>query len=331
MEEFNVRELRSAERSSLLDELARTASVSFHAGSLDRSKPVEFSHTTRRFRDIELTQTSFSNYLGERSASQAHDSSEPRLVLTVSSGDLSIEHAGMQTRTTSGSLVPIWSLSPWKVIVPTPSLFRGFSIPLEDLGLPYLLLRNLMAQDIGHSPLAPFLSSYLADLSALPPLGPDSESALASPSTDIVRALLTTAAGDEFRSRQPLGQTLGLRVLAYLKTHATEIDLTAESVAAHFGISRRYLFAVMRQRGVTMQEWVREERLSRAAILLSEPVNARVSVSTIGRLCGFTDHSSFSRAFRGRFGCAPSEWHLLSASERDRLRRERDGRGEQVS
>jgi AraC-like DNA-binding protein len=324
MEEFDIRELRPSERTPLLEELAQNASVAFHAGALNQSEPVSFSHQTRRFRDIELTQTKFTNYLGERSIAQAHDLAEPRIVITVSHGEVNVEQSGIQTRATATSIVPIWSISPWKVAVPSPSLFRGFSIPMKALGLPHLLVRNLMGQDLGSSPLGSFLARYLSDLSALPPLDSENESALAAPSTDIVRAFLTAAAGDEFRSREPLGMTLGLRVLAYLKTHATDTDLTADRVAAHFGISRRYLFVVMRQRGVSMQEWVREERLRRAAHLLIEPSNARVSVSAVGRLCGFVDHSSFTRAFRGRFGYAPSEWHMVTASERARLQRDRD-------
>lgn len=331
MEEFSVRGLGLSDRSALLDELARSASVAFHAGALEASKPVQFDHQTRRFRGIELTQTHFSNYVGERTAAQAHDFSEPRLVLTVATGPVAIAHGDALHRNTPGSIIPMWSLSPWTVMVPSVSLFRGFSLPLDDLGLPHLLLRNLVSQDIGHSPLASFLASYLADLSALPALDPDNESALAAPSIEIVRALLTTAAGDEFRSREPLGRTLGLRVMAYLKTHATDPDLTVDRVAAYFGVSRRYLFAVMRQRGISMKEWVREERLARAADLLGEQATTHLSVSAVGRFCGFTDHSSFSRAFRGRFGCPPSEWHLLSAPERDSARQAPDARTARVS
>ena len=64
MEEFSLRDLRSSERSALLDEVAQGASVPFHARALDPSVAIEFTHRTRRFRDIELTSTEFSNYLG---------------------------------------------------------------------------------------------------------------------------------------------------------------------------------------------------------------------------------------------------------------------------
>lgn len=321
MEEFSLRDLRSSERSALLDEVAQGASVPFHARALDPSVAIEFTHRTRRFRDIELTSTEFSNYLGERTASQARDLSPPRLVLTFSDGRVDFEQGDGQVRGTGRSLVPIWSLSPWKVAVPERSSFWGFSIPMDELGLPHLLVRDLVTKDLGKSPLASLLSRHITSLADLPPMEAESESALATPSLDIVRAVLAIAVGDEFRSREPLGRTLGLRVMTYIRAHVTESDLTAERISAHFGISRRYLFTIMRQLGVPMHEWIREERLIRAATMLGEPMNAHISVAAVGRLCGFGDHSSFSRAFRLRFGCAPSEWPHRSPGEQAALRR----------
>ncbi|MET0932595.1 MAG: helix-turn-helix transcriptional regulator [Mycetocola sp.] len=325
MQEFDVRDLHPWERSPLLDELAQSASVPFRARAFDASRPLEFSHRTRYFRDMELTQTTFDNYFGERTDAQARDHSQPRLVLTFSQGPVAIEQGDRQVGGAAHSIVPIWSLSSWKVTVEGSSSFWACSIPLDELGLPFLLVRDLMTRDLSSSPLGPLLLRHVASLASLPPMDATDEAVLANPSMDIVRALLAVSVGDEFRSREPLGRTLGVRVFAYLRLHVTEPDLTAERIAAHFGISRRYLFTIMRQLGVPMHEWIREERLIRAATMLGERTNARVSVAAIGRLCGFGDHSSFSRAFRQRFGCAPSEWATLSAVEQALMRQRQVG------
>ncbi|MBG6237815.1 hypothetical protein IWX78_000770 [Mycetocola sp. CAN_C7] len=258
MEEFSLQNLRSSERSDLLDEVAQGSSVPFHAGALDRSRPIEFLHRTRRFRDIELTRTTFNNYRGERTTTQARDLSAPRLVLAFSEGRVDIEQGDGQVRCAARSVVPFWSLSPWKVTVPERSSFWGFSIPMDELGLPHLLLRDLVSKDLGLSPLAPLLSRHMTSLAALPALNAESESALAAPSMDIVRAALALAVGDEFLSREPLGRTLGLRVMAFVRAHLTESNLTAERIAAHFGISRRYLFTIMHELGIPLHEWIRE-------------------------------------------------------------------------
>ena len=321
MEEFSLRDLRSSERSALLDEVAQSASVPFHARALDPGKPIEFTHRTRRLRDIELTSTVFNNYFGERTPSQARDHSEPRLVLGLSEGRVDIEQGEGLVRCTTRSIVPFWSLSPYKVAVAEQSSFWGFSLPIDELGLPHLLVRDLLSQDLSRSPLATLLHRHITSLAALPPMDAASESALASPSMDLVRAVLTIAVGDEFRSREPLGRTIGLRVIAYIRAHVTDSGLTADRIAAHFGISRRYLFTIMNQLGISMHEWIREERLIRAATMLGEPRNALISVAATGRMCGFDDHSSFSRAFRLRFGCAPSEWSHRSPGEQAVLRR----------
>ncbi|WP_442929216.1 helix-turn-helix domain-containing protein [Mycetocola sp. CAN_C7] len=60
-------------------------------------------------------------------------------------------------------------------------------------------------------------------------------------------------------------------------------------------------------------------------------MSVHVSVAAIGRMCGFGDHSSFSRAFRLRFGCAPSEWANLSAGEQASMRRRPARLGNHIS
>ncbi|WP_207453271.1 helix-turn-helix transcriptional regulator [Herbiconiux sp. SYSU D00978] len=319
MEQFELDALPSADRMPLLDEIARQASVSFRAHPLDPAKPVRFSHGSRFFHEVNVTQTQFGNWLGRRTAAQARDGSQPRLVLGAPAAAMTFEQHSRQVSTHGGGLVPIWSISPWRVAVDRPAGFRAVSLPLEALGLPYVLLRDLVGRDLGTSPLGSFVAQHLANLARLPDLAPEEEASLAGPTIDLVRAMLTAAAGDEFRGREPLARTLGARIMAFLQVHATDPELSAESVAAHFGISRRYLFALMSGRGIAMHEWVREERLRRAAALLVDPANGRVSIAAVAQRSGFVDHSSFSRAFRRRFGCTPSEWPRLDDAERARL------------
>jgi hypothetical protein len=48
---------------------------------------------------------------------------------------------------------------------------------------------------------------------------------------ELLRALLTTSAGDEFASRDPLANTLGVRIVEYLREHLGEQDLSVARVA----------------------------------------------------------------------------------------------------
>ena len=98
--------------------------------------------------------------------------------------------------------------------------------------------------------------------------------------------------------------------MLHLRTHAGDPELSADKLAAHFGISKRYLYAVLARMNIPLGEWIRTERLNRAARELTNPANAPVSIAAIARTSGFADHSSFSRAFKQQYGHTPSDWRL---------------------
>jgi AraC-like DNA-binding protein len=113
-----------------------------------------------------------------------------------------------------------------------------------------------------------------------------------------------------------------MRIMLHLRAAAGDPELSADTIAAHFGISKRYLYAVLARMDVSLGDWIRTERLDRAAGALTDPANARMSIAAIGRRSGFSDHSSFSRAFKRRYGHSPSQWRRLTESERETGERE---------
>ncbi|CAN7471120.1 DNA-binding response regulator [Caballeronia sp. LjRoot34] len=79
-----------------------------------------------------------------------------------------------------------------------------------------------------------------------------------------------------------------------------ELAVLAESVGCH---SRRLTLAFRRCVGVTMFDFLREERMKEARRLLSDTA---VDVHTIATTLGFSSTGNFSTAFRERFGLSPS-------------------------
>ncbi len=316
MRHFNLAETEPSSRVDILDEAARACSVPFRAQPADRRRPVRFEHLDRYFGGINVTRTTLDNFYGFRSADLARRDAAPRVILTISTGAYTIEQHDRVDRRPSGSMVPYWSRGALRLQADEPVQAWSVTVGMEELGLPYLFLRDVMVRSIGHSPLGPMLTRYLTELAALPELSATQSAALEHPTIDLLRALLATAGGDEFLSRQPLSQTLGTRIMMHLRTHVADPELSAEQLAAHFGISKRYLYAVLARMNVTLGEWVRTERLSRAARALTNPANALVSVAAVARMSGFPDHSAFSRAFKQRYGCTPSQWRDLTDAER---------------
>jgi AraC-like DNA-binding protein len=91
--------------------------------------------------------------------------------------------------------------------------------------------------------------------------------------------------------------------------------LSTAAIAARHGIKPRYVQRLFESDGTTFTDYVLMRRLAFARRLLSDPLRAGVKVSTIALDAGFGDLSYFNRAFRRRYGLAPSE--LRAAAEPD--------------
>lgn len=82
---FDLSSVPIDDRPAFVDERAIKSSVPFRAGAGDRSRAVDITHASAYFGDLEVVRTRFKNWEGYRSARQARDSSEPRLILSAGS------------------------------------------------------------------------------------------------------------------------------------------------------------------------------------------------------------------------------------------------------
>ena len=97
----------------------------------------------------------------------------------------------------------------------------------------------------------------------------------------------------------------------FIRENITSPDLSPERVAARYFISRRKLYDLFDRVGTTPADFIRRERVESAAELLRAR-SATTSISDIAFETGFTDTTTFSRAFRRYFECAPHEWATKS-------------------
>lgn len=102
------------------------------------------------------------------------------------------------------------------------------------------------------------------------------------------------------------------KATAFVNAHLSDTDLTAEMMAREMAMSRSKLFDLMKQEtGKPVMEFVRDLRLEYAARRLE----AGDSVAEITYACGFSDPSSFRRAFANKYGVTPSQYKLRVKSE----------------
>lgn len=95
------------------------------------------------------------------------------------------------------------------------------------------------------------------------------------------------------------------RAKQHISAHLSDATLTPDRVAQELGVSRRYLDVLFGRDGKTASGHIQDLRLSRcAAELRSNRAHPR-QISNIAYDWGFRDASSFSRAFRQKYGCSP--------------------------
>jgi two-component system response regulator YesN len=93
------------------------------------------------------------------------------------------------------------------------------------------------------------------------------------------------------------------RVQKILQMVESGTRLNIRELALEFHLSPAYLQRLFKhQTGVSMGEWMNEQRLQRAANLLA---NSYMSVKEIAYTIGYEHASSFIRAFERRFAQAP--------------------------
>ena len=97
--------------------------------------------------------------------------------------------------------------------------------------------------------------------------------------------------------------------VAYIDSCIDDPALSAEVVAQKQGISRRHLDDLLGASigmSATARIWMR--RLEQAATDLVDPRHAQRKVTEIAFGAGFADAAHFTKAFKHRHGCTPSEW-----------------------
>jgi AraC-like DNA-binding protein len=93
----------------------------------------------------------------------------------------------------------------------------------------------------------------------------------------------------------------------FVRANAHDVSLTGAAVAAQLGWSLRQIQARLQRIGTTPSTLIREERLELARLWLQHPGWDHRTVANIARSSGFGNASTFSNAYRKRFGERPTD------------------------
>jgi AraC-like DNA-binding protein len=125
---------------------------------------------------------------------------------------------------------------------------------------------------------------------------------------DLVALALGTSPGAPETTR-PRGTRVGRLGLAkaYVIENCNRRDLSIGAVAAHLGVTERYVQRLFEGDAVTFSSFLLGERLTRAYRMLTDLKYADRTVSAIAYDIGFNDISYFNRCFRRRYGATPRD------------------------
>jgi len=116
----------------------------------------------------------------------------------------------------------------------------------------------------------------------------------------------TRDAADAARGRGVRAARLKL-AKAYVADNASRRDLSVGAVAAHLGVTPRYVQRLFEDEGSTFSTFLLERRLLRARRMLTAPRFAQRAVSAIAYDVGFNDLSYFNRCFKQQYGATPRD------------------------
>ena len=121
--------------------------------------------------------------------------------------------------------------------------------------------------------------------------------------------LLGVALADQFGSDSPKANHTQhfLRACTYINAYASDPDLTPKGIASEVGISVRYLHAIFKEHGVTVNRYLIKRRLARCHDDLLNPNLASRTITEIAFRHGFKNSAHFSRSFAAAYGTTPTE------------------------
>jgi len=230
------------------------------------------------------------------------------LVHCLLGGELASEFDGSQQH------VPVGSVALRDLAVENVGFARN--APMLTLSIPRVALERrlpsgarLHAAAWGSAdPIGAMLASHIQNVAKLAPEMTADQARTAGEATLALLAscLLPKAKPTARRDDPRLAPMLRAQALSFIERNLCDPDLDAGAVCRAIGMSRTGLYELFAPSGGVARH-IRARRLDEGMRRLRARGTPRERVAEIAYGLGFATESVFSRAFKDRFGCAPSE------------------------
>jgi AraC-like DNA-binding protein len=171
---------------------------------------------------------------------------------------------------------------------------------------PDLLCGSVLTHD---NPLARLFAGYLAaGFQTAEQLSPDAATMFSQHLIDLLVEAFADPGPDQPVPSKAWRAAMFARACRLISLKLGDPDLRPDQIAEELGISTRTLHRIFAEHDETVMQHLLEERVGRAAKLLSFPQARHRTITEIAFACGFNDLSHFGRAFAERMGASPSQW-----------------------
>jgi AraC-like DNA-binding protein len=183
--------------------------------------------------------------------------------------------------------------------------FPGPALGLPRHAVDAARMRPLSVADGPGAVLAGFVTSSVTQL---PTIGPGSAERLGVAGLHLVAGALSGALPAAGAGSPHWQDAVRLQVLAYVRAHLADPDLSHARVAAAHHMAPRSLTRLFEHEPATVSEYIRSRRLDAVRRDLGDPLLAARSIAAVAARWCFTDQAHLTRAFRAEFGLTPSEF-----------------------
>ncbi len=154
----------------------------------------------------------------------------------------------------------------------------------------------------------PLLAAYVDTLRRHPPLSARAGDMASRHVYDLTALVLDAfVRGGAARNERSKAAARRRLVRREILENLSDPGLGVEAVAQRQGVTPRYIQRLFEAEGTTFTEFLRDSRLDLAFRLLKERGAEPGGVTAVAYDAGFSDLSTFSRAFRRRFDATPSQ------------------------
>lgn len=223
------------------------------------------------------------------------------IVMLIGSGTTFIEQNGRTLKAGPGDIVVVFMDRPFRFVHHDASNIDGVRLPAAEFP-PGLRDQTPVMLNSVTSPTGAIAAGHLRWQPS------DVDELLAA--SDLVRSQMLALLS--FGIEQPhhnlkLSNHLFDGIRAAIEAEIANPDLSAKLLCARLGVSRTVLFETLANNGTTLGLMIGERRL-RGCFDDLQRSGGQETLTTLSKRWGFRDLSTFSRAFRRRFGFAPTRW-----------------------